>query len=609
MSQQVQVPADHGDVLARYRELRQQHQAAYDGLQAKQRRAVLTLVAVVMVIAFQTSISLHGRHAAWPMLVSFAIVVALIVFLVRLQEPVSRAERLIKLYVSNLARADGSEPDTELTGEGALPTDPQHLFARDLDITGPHSLFSMLGTVRTGIGERGLARYLLLPATHQQALERQEAVRELLPQTSLRERIALLGASSFQQLSASYLDSWLEEAAPAIHPGFRYALLATTAAVVALVVAGIFKVSAWHDVLQNLGLVLCVQAALALLIRKRIKPLLEGSARLQGQVRLFSEGLALLERERFSSVRLHHLQAVAREPLGAVSLLKKLDGNLVILEQRTREYFFVLSLLTAAGSQAAMAIAGWKRSHAGEMRRWLEALGEFEALNALATYAYEHPADGERYAWPELLPADAPPTYEARALGHPLLASGVRNDIGFDPEHRFLLISGSNMAGKSTLMRSVGTNAVLAYAGVPVRAAALRLTPLTLGASIALTDSLSEGKSKFLAEVERLAAIVKVSKGKPVLFLVDEIFSGTNSADRRTAAAAVLERLLEHGAIGALSTHDLALTSLATPENGGTNVHMASPDAADPLAFDYLLKPGINQASNALAIIQLIGLE
>jgi DNA mismatch repair ATPase MutS len=164
------------------------------------------------------------------------------------------------------------------------------------------------------------------------------------------------------------------------------------------------------------------------------------------------------------------------------------------------------------------------------------------------------------------------------------------------------------MAGKSTLLRSIGINAVLAYAGAPVRARAMRLSPLRLGASLALTDSLAEGKSKFMAEVQRLSAIVREAKEAPVLFLVDEIFSGTNSLDRKTAAGAVLDSLLLHGAIGALSTHDLALTELATDANGGVNVHMASPDVEDPLAFDYKLKAGVNTSSNALAIIRLMGL-
>jgi DNA mismatch repair ATPase MutS len=165
------------------------------------------------------------------------------------------------------------------------------------------------------------------------------------------------------------------------------------------------------------------------------------------------------------------------------------------------------------------------------------------------------------------------------------------------------------MAGKSTLLRSIGINAVLAYAGAPVRAESLRLTPLTLGASLALTDSLAEGRSKFLAEVERLHAILTASAASPLLFLVDEIFSGTNSEDRRAAAAAVLHKLLANHAIGALSTHDLALTGLATPANRGLNVHMASPSPEDPLAFDYKLKPGPNTASSARAILRLIGID
>jgi DNA mismatch repair ATPase MutS len=165
------------------------------------------------------------------------------------------------------------------------------------------------------------------------------------------------------------------------------------------------------------------------------------------------------------------------------------------------------------------------------------------------------------------------------------------------------------MSGKSTLLRSIGINAVLAYAGAPVRAQSLRITPLALGASIALTDSLAEGRSKFLAEVERLSAILNASTATPVLFLVDEIFSGTNSEDRRTAARSVLEKLLANAAIGALSTHDLALTDLATPATAGLNVHMASPDPQDPLAFDYKLKPGINTASSARAILRLIGID
>ena len=598
-------PRTREELLERTLALRATHEHRLAALRTRQQRALAALACVIVAILYETARTMRHGMSSLPMLLSFAAVVLLIVLQLRLQTRIGRAQRLLVLYDDALHRIDGSEPYTERTGlEAAEPFAPGHLYLRDLDIVGERSLFSLLATVRTGAGERGLAHLLLAPATHEEAVARQQAVQELTPHTGLREHIALLGSSRFQQLSANYLDSWLDEPPPRFHPFFRIALGMTAALNLVLVLIGVFSIRPWSGVWQHLLAGLGVQAVLALAMRARALPLLETKARLEGEIRLLGEGLALLQRATFTSPRLQRLQQLSCEPAGAVPALKRLAGHLSILEQRKKEYFYVFSLLFAAGSQAAISIAHWKRQHAEAMRLWLAAWAEFEALNALATWAWEHPED----AWPELLSPTHPPHFEASALGHPLLPQGIRNDIALHEQARFLLISGSNMAGKSTLMRSIGAAAVLAYAGAPVRADALRLTPLRVGSSIALTDSITENKSKFLAEVERLAAIVSTAQTTPVLFLVDEIFSGTNSADRSTAAEAVLSRLLAGGAIGALSTHDLALTSLATAERGGVNVHMSSPDDADPLAFDYRLKPGINRSSSAHAIIRMLGL-
>ncbi len=358
--------------------------------------------------------------------------------------------------------------------------------------------------------------------------------------------------------------------------------------------------------LLNFAAVFALHTAVALIVRRRVLPILKAS-KVASQMQLFADGLALLQQQTFTSARLCALQQACREPSPAAAVLNRIQNQFVVIEQRTKEYFYVLSLLLAAGTHAAIAIANWKRKYAPAMKQWMAAWAEFEALNAIANYAFEHPGD----PYPTLLAEDQPPAFQAVALGHPLLPAKacVRNDVALDSANRFYLISGSNMAGKSTLLRAIGLNAVLAYAGAPVRATALRLTPLAIGASIALTDSLAEGKSKFLAEVQRLHAILAVSKDIPALFLIDEFLSGTNSHDRCTAAEAVLRLLLQQGAIGALSTHDLALTELATPGNRGLNVHMASPDPDDPLAFDFHLKPGINPSSSALAIIRMIGIQ
>jgi DNA mismatch repair ATPase MutS len=351
-----------------------------------------------------------------------------------------------------------------------------------------------------------------------------------------------------------------------------------------------------------------VQGAIAWFVRQRVLPLLNKSS-LVNQMRLLQDGLALFQRQDFSSRRLQDLRAISFSPEGAVASLGSVHTQLMVVEQRSKEWFLIPSLVFCAGTHAAMSIAAWKRRNATAMKQWMSAWAEFEALNALATFAYEHP----QYIYPEIL-AESTGIFEAAGLTHPLLqATAVANDITLNEQRRLYLISGSNMAGKSTLMRSIGMNVVLANAGAPIRATSARMSPLIVGASIALTDSLAEGRSKFLAEVERLQAILHIVRAdhpqQRVLFLIDEIFSGTNSLDRKVAAEAVVRALVEHGAIGALSTHDLTLTEMADlPDLHAITVHMASPDANDPLAFDYLLKPGVNTTSNALAIVRMMGI-
>jgi hypothetical protein len=624
MSPTAPAPSTTADVQARYTELRDLHQRRYDVIGRRHANALKSMAAPVAAILYAT---FHATPIVSPLLFAIAIpaLFALIWYTVHQQAKLARERRLLVLHHRNLSRADGTETQSGRTGlePGQELRPPAHLYDRDLDILGPNSLFGLLATTRTGPGERGLAHYLLAPATHEETFLRQQAVKELLPQTNLREQIALLGESSFQQITASFFDAWLDETPRTFHPAVRPVLLLTAALNTALLFAGFSHLIAWGTLLPNLALTLCIQSAICLYLRPRVLPLLKTSTHLQQNVRLIADGIALMQKSTFASPKLTQLQHASLSPTGAVKLLKRLESQLVIVEQRKKEWFFALSLLLAAGTQTAISIAQWKRSYATAMRSWLAAWAEFEALNAIATYAFEHPTTEHpttepANAWPELLPPTDPPTYEARALGHPLLPNAVTNDIALggratspatDPATAFYLVSGSNMAGKSTLLRSIGVNAVLAYAGAPVRAASLRLTPLTLGASLALTDSLAEGRSKFLAEVERLHAILTASAVSPLLFLVDEIFSGTNSEDRRAAAAAVLHKLLANHAIGALSTHDLALTGLATPANHGLNVHMASPSPEDPLAFDYKLKPGPNTASSARAILRLIGID
>jgi DNA mismatch repair ATPase MutS len=239
---------------------------------------------------------------------------------------------------------------------------------------------------------------------------------------------------------------------------------------------------------------------------------------------------------------------------------------------------------------------------------WLTAIGEFEALTSVGTYAFEHPHD----PFPEFAATSNPPSLNAETLGHPLLpaANCVRNDVSLGGEKQVLLVSGSNMSGKSTLLRAVGINAVLAMMGAPVRAERFVISPLALGASMRISDSLQKGVSHFYAEISRIRQVVELSGRGPLLFLFDEILQGTNSHDRRVGAEGILRTLLRNGAIGLVTTHDLALTSLEQLFPGRiANVHFQERLESGKLSFDYHLREGVVTTSNGLELMKSIGLE
>lgn len=338
---------------------------------------------------------------------------------------------------------------------------------------------------------------------------------------------------------------------------------------------------------------------------------------LHGRVRRVMEGL-LLSADRLKAIRqlCELVEKSKLETPGLVKLQNRLRGlskcvgqlqRLVIRREALRSEWFVYAyLLLMWGVQWAIQIERWRQRRGSEVLKRLPALGEFEALMAIASYAYENPDDPN----PEF--EGNGPLFEATGLRHPLMdpAECVRNDIRLDDGTRFLMVTGSNMSGKSTLLRAAGLNAVLAWMGAPVCATSLRLSQLQICASIRVEDSLLHGLSHFYAEVRRLRATLDAAtSGPPILFLIDELFAGTNSADRRVAAEAVIRLLVERRAIGLATSHDLALTEIAEKASLlGRNVHFSDTPTAKGLSFDYILRPGKLDHGNALKIIQMVGI-
>jgi DNA mismatch repair ATPase MutS len=387
-------------------------------------------------------------------------------------------------------------------------------------------------------------------------------------------------------------------------PGLR-------AAAAVLSVASLGLGAAWlQGSLPPLPLVIALsaQAGFALSLRSRVRRVVQAVEAPARDLSLLAGLLARIEAERFGARRLVELQQVfAAGGAPASRRVAQLQRYVDLLDARRNQLFAPIGALLCWSTQLAFAIEAWRLQHGSSLRRWIGALGEVEALVSLAGYAYERPLD----VFPELLEA-GPPRFEADGLGHPLLPVDrcVRNDVALTPALRLLVVSGSNMSGKSTLLRAVGANAVLAQAGAPVCARRLRLSPVQVGASVQLRDSLLAGQSRFYAEIQRLRLVYELAGGdRPVVFLLDEILHGTNAQERRTGAEAVIRGLLGRGAVGIVTTHDLALADIVKrQEHGAANVHF--PDHVDggELRFDYRLHPGVAQHGNALALMRALGL-
>ncbi|HTC88817.1 MAG TPA: hypothetical protein VK686_10995 [Bryobacteraceae bacterium] len=513
----------------------------------------------------------------------------------RTRQSQSRMWRLKHFYDCAIERINGNWVRSVSTGEEF--TDPNHVYAADLNVLGEGSLFQLLCTTRTSLGRRGLANYLLATPSLDEILLRQQAVGELRGNTALREKVATLGEYEFLESHHDTFQEWLNSPRLSYPRVLPVIAAISSALVVGIVAGGLLGLIPWVQVATWISPLIAFHVAVGLHFRSRVNRIAERVRPIAFETAILRDGLQLLEQEQFQSVKLRHISKQARS--GSRSI-RKLERLLHLLESRNKELFYGPSLALLGGTQLSLAIERWRGQHGPAFTSWLEAWAEFEALNALAGYGYENPEN----TFPELS-GDAA-CFQARTLGHPLLpqTSCVTNDIELNRDAPFYIVSGSNMSGKSTLLRAIGLNAVLAFAGAPVRAGSLRLSGLSIFASLSLVDSLLNNKSKFLAEVDRLRqAIESVDPKRPVLFLVDEIFSGTNSRDRRVAAEAVVRTLMQQGAIGVLSTHDLALTEMA----GAVNVHMGSRTEGDPMDFDYRLKPGVTTESNALAIARLAG--
>lgn len=571
--------------------------------QRAQRLSTLRLAAFLLLLA-ATGYALWSDYTAalGGLAVTLLLLVAAIVMHERLLRRVVESRRVVTYWSDGIGRLNGQWPGKGV--QGSQFRDPHHLYADDLDLFGAGSLFELLCSARTAAGEAQLAAWLTQPALPQEACARQQAVRELSIRHGLRADLAMLGPDVRAYVHPEALVTWAQRRATAFVGWER--LLARVLPVCSLA-AGIVC-AGFGAPWSLLAATLLLQLLFAVRLRPRVLPILAHVDFAARDLEVLALVLRRFESEEFHAPYLVQLRARldagGESPGARIARLSRLSQ---LLDSRLNQAFGVVAPLLLWSTNCAIAIERWRTENSSGLPGWLQAVGELEALCSLACYAFEHPAD----TWPEF--HEGPALLEAEGIGHPLIAeaSVVRNTVLLSAEQPLLIVSGSNMSGKSTLLRAIGCNVVLAHAGAPVRATRMALSPFRVGASIRVSDNLMEGESRFYAEIRRIRDVLDLARtSPPVLFLLDEIFSGTNSHDRLIGAQAILRSLVDNGALGLVTTHDLALTRVEASMGAKVrNVHFEDQILEGRMRFDFRMRDGVVTRSNALELMRQIGIE
>ena len=609
-----------------YRERIAEFSALRDTFNARRYRAAnlsvaLFLGAILAALVGVYNIWTGSPVLAWTLLGLAAALVVAFIFPFRRQGVLDQEHRryveLVRANEEGLARLRRDWNALPLRQPaGDAPDAEYQAISNDLDLLGHASLQHLLNTVTTPPSQVRLRNWLLTPAAPDTIRQRQAAVAELAPAVEFRDEITLFGRlSAMTQSAYNGFLQWAEQA-PWL-PGRRWlvwvswvspALLILTAA------AEIFGLTPYPYWL----LVVAFNWILVGSVGKQVEELLDQVADRQAVFQPYAGVFAQVEAQHFSAPLLTRIQADLRAgDLNADAKLRQLGRIMQFGDVRLSMIGPIVQIGFLWNVHTLRMLEDWQSAAGPYTRLWLETLSEVEALSALATLAFDNPD----WTFPDIYtPTPTQPArLTAEALGHPLLPPDicVANDVQVGPPGTFLLVTGSNMSGKSTLLRAVGVNITLAQAGAPVCARRMSLPPLTLATSVRVQDSLEYGVSYFMAELRRLKDVVDTADtaqaaGRTPFFLLDEILHGTNTNERQIAARRIIRHLLEAGATGVVSTHDLTLGEAPEIATTSTMAHFTESFTRGPdgpaMTFDYTLRPGLATSTNALKLMEIVGL-
>ncbi|BCS34910.1 hypothetical protein TBR22_A41360 [Luteitalea sp. TBR-22] len=586
--------------------------AAQEDARSRVYSRLRLLVAAIVVAAIVGMV--RSGAPAWAALLTAGVVAFawLVVRHDRVERRRDAAQAMAALNRDALARLARRWSDLPAAWTPTIPD--EHPFAVDLDVFGHASVAQVLGPVRTPTGRQALAGWLLHGADDpvEVIAARQAAVQELAPLLDVRQHLTALARAlpdvpGDDARSLPHAVRWAEQpdgvAGRAWVPLVAVVLTACTLAGAVGTLVGVVTGS-WWLLTGLLGWVL------RWWVHEPIEHAIGGAAGEHG-LRPWATAIDHVQSRTFAAPL---LQAAQRDLSSAPPALRALEQLVALSDVRHSAWLFApLQTLTLWDLHVWWAIERWRRRHGGGVRKWLEAVGRVEALGGLASLAFDHAS----WTFPDL--SAAHDRLSAEGLGHPLLADAVRvtNDVTVGPTGRFLLVTGSNMSGKSTLLRAIGVNVVLAHAGGPVCASRLSLPPLALHTSMRISDSLELGLSLFMASLVRLKGIVTAARearaSRRVCYLLDEVLQGTNSGERQVAVRTVVEHLLGCQAVGVVTTHDLELAADPAFTARAESVHLQETlhgeGDAVTMTFDYRLRPGPAHAGNALRLLRVLGFD
>lgn len=550
----------------------------------------------------------------------FVVLVAVVMKHERLQRDV--IELRTRAHIQKQAAARITRDWDQLPKWRIQPPDEMRAVSRDLDLLGHTSLFRWLCEAHTPSGIRTIRDWLMTPAPPDEIRERQAAVQTLRDLPELCDEIGVAGSLLAQGLSDP--DQFLEwlESKGWYHNRRQLLMLARTLSIGFLIVLlmFIFRIAS-RDVLGVIGLLIVgVNVILSVSFTGSMHDVFFQVTTPSGEMQRYRELFGLMSRLPQEQPRLAKLRDIVTDiEHGAERQLKSLQNIMDLANLRRSGIFgaiYLLLQITVLWDFHVMTLLErWRVAFCKDARRWFDALGELEALASLAAAARNHPD----WVFPSV--DGSIEKLEAQQLGHPLLPpeSCVRNDVEVGPQGAVLLVTGSNMSGKSTLLRSLGLNSVLAHAGGPVCATEYASPPLVVATSMRIVDSLDDGVSFFMAELKRLKEIVdqadgfRADDGPMLLYLLDEILQGTNSAERRIAVARVVAHLLQRRSIGAISTHDLELAGEPLLAKACRPVHFRESfeetEQGRRMTFDYQMHQGVAPTTNALVLLEMVGLN